>query len=406
MKRKVINIYGGGAATLFLLSKLSNPQDFEINLFTNKSTIGRKFLVAGKGGFNLTNACDSQDLHLYYQPSSFLKKAFNSYDNKEFISYLKEIGIPTYIGSSNRVFPEKGIKPIQVLDAFKDTFPKTVKIYYNHIFNGFTPKGVLVKSNNLDKEYQADFYIFALGGASWSKTGSSGDWLQFFNTEGIRTFPFTSCNCGIELSKRYVEFCNQYQGNAIKNVHVNYNEYDIKGEFNITKYGLEGNAIYPLSMYISREQRKNNSSEKTFNIDFKPQWTKEKLIAKILEKTNESSFNISQILKSLNLSKPVIQFIKAGTDKSNWTIDNLPNLIKNYSVLYSKRRPIEEAISSSGGIDIAEFTENFELLKKPGYFCLGEMADWDTKTGGFLLQACYSMASVCASHLIMKAKNS
>lgn len=401
MNRNVINIYGGGATAIFFLSKLENYSDYHINLYTNKSTIGSKFLVAGKGGFNLTNACLAENLPSFYVPSHFLKSALIKYNNQDFIEHLKHIGIPTFIGSSKRVFPLQGIKPIEVLNAFKKSFTENVQIFYNYNFIGFTPKGIKIQHQEKELELEADYHIFALGGASWSVTGSKGDWLQYFTKEKIKTQPFSSCNSGIELDHQFQEFCDLYQGKSIKNIDIHFQNQKIKGEFNITSYGLEGNAIYPLSLYITRHFRENSDDKKDFFIDFKPQWSKEKIENKIL---NSSSPNITKALKSLNLSKESIQFIKAGTSKSDWKLDNIANLVKAFKVKFSKLRNIEESISSSGGIDINELNQRFELIKKPTYYCLGEMVDWDTRTGGFLLQACYSMASTLANHLNSKIK--
>lgn len=395
MRIKTVNIYGGGAASIFFLSQFTDSQQFSFKLFTNASSIAKKFLVAGKGGFNLTNSCKNHNLIDKYLPSHCLETVLKKYDHNDFIKYLEEIGVPTFTGSSGRIFPEKGIKPIQVLNAFKKSFPSQLEIYLRHDFQGFTPKGVLIENEEVVKEYEADYHIFALGGASWTVTGSTGKWTEAFMTESVKIEPFRSCNTGIELPAEYGAFLENNQGKSIKNISITFNEQRIDGEFNITKYGLEGNAIYPLSMYGIRQARAQKNEEITFSVDFKPQWSDDKLRKEIFLKND----NLSSALKRIKLSKTSIQFLKSNCSKDDWTKDNLVTLIKNFTIQSKGFRPIEEAISSSGGIGISELTEHFELHKKENHFCLGEMVDWDTMTGGYLLQACYSMAKHLAVHL-------
>ena len=395
MSKKVINIYGGGAATIFFLARMRDQESYTFNVYTNKSTLGRKFLVAGKGGFNLTNDCPPEKLPPYYLPQAILQDKLKTYDNKEFVDFLTRIGIPTYTGSSRRIFPKKGMKPIEVLQAFKDYFPAGTNINFDCDFVGFAPKGVRVKSADEERIVEADFHVFALGGASWTITGSKGEWLKAFHEIDVKTHPFQPANCGLELPDSYADFCNDHQGEAIKNISISYNDQVILGEFNITATGLEGNAIYPISTLLARDSREKELETHTVFIDLKPQWSEEKLA----EKLKFRSDTLSKILRQLKFSKSAISLLKATVPKEHWNVDMIGFYLKKLPISFASFRPIDEAISSSGGIDVGEVDDNFELKKRPNTFCIGEMIDWDTRTGGFLLQACYSMAAHLASFL-------
>ena len=202
--KKQIAILGGGPSA-FLLAAFLDAKKFKITIYEKNKTVGRKFLVAGKGGFNLTHSEPTEQLIKRYTSNDFLDKALLHFTNTDFRNWLDQIGIPTYVGSSKRVYPKEGIKPIEVLSAIlKHLKEKGVIIKYEHTFSDWDNHNNPI-INNIS--LQTDYTIFSLGGGSWKVTGSDGSWLDTFSKKGIKTKPFQASNCGykIDWSSNFIE---------------------------------------------------------------------------------------------------------------------------------------------------------------------------------------------------------
>lgn len=386
MGKKKIIIIGGGAAGLMAADRLCD--DFEIAIYDKGKTIGRKFLVAGNGGFNLTNKVEGEDLAQHYLPHYFLEKALLKNDSSKMRSWLSNLGIPSFIGTSGRVFPEKGIKPAQVLKKIKDRLvEKGVNFFFHHEFIGFNEKcNCIVTTDESEIILDADYYIFSLGGASWSKTGSDGKWITTFEKIGIKTVPFQASNCGLNIEWPD-HFKTHHSGKPLKNISISIDDFEVKGEAIITEYGLEGNAIYPLTWKIREAFSKGNTP--TINIDFKPLNTREQLLQKIKNKPPKTK----AFAQALNLNSTQVALIKSFSEKKYFLEPSVfITSVKHLQIPIQSLRPMEEAISTVGGIDLDEVNSNFSLKKHPSIFVIGEMLDWDAPTGGFLLQGCFSMA--------------
>ena len=390
--KKQITIIGGGPSA-FLLASFLDAEKFTINIYEKNKTVGRKFLVAGKGGFNLTHSESIDQLIKRFTPINFLDKALLNFTNIDFRNWLDQIEIPTYIGSSKRVFPEKGIKPIEVLNAIlKSLKKKGVIITYNHTFSDWDPKGNPIINN---KTIATDYTVFSLGGGSWKVTGSDGMWLDTFSKKGIKTKVFQASNCGYKIDWKS-NFIQKHEGTPLKNIAISCNNIIQKGEAVITKFGLEGNAIYGLSPEIRAQL--NAISKATVFIDFKPSLTLENILSKI----KKSIFkNTTQILKKeLKLSPSQIDLLKTYLSKESYlNIESLAKNIKKFPLELIETASIDEAISTVGGIDLNAISKNFELKKMPNQFCIGEMLDWDVPTGGYLLQASASIGVYLAKYL-------
>ncbi len=386
MGKKKIIIIGGGAAGLMAADRLCD--DFEIAIYDKGKTIGRKFLVAGNGGFNLTNKVEGEDLAQHYLPHYFLEKALLKNDSSKMRSWLSNLGIPSFIGTSGRVFPEKGIKPAQVLKKIKDRLvEKGVNFFFHHEFIGFNEKcNCIVTTDESEMILDADYYIFSLGGASWSKTGSDGKWITTFEKIGIKTVPFQASNCGLNIEWPD-HFKTHHSGKPLKNISISIDDLEVKGEAIITEYGLEGNAIYPLTWKIREAFSKGNTP--TINIDFKPLNTREQLLQKIKNKPPKTK----AFAQALNLNSTQVALIKSFSEKKYFLEPSVfITSVKHLQIPIQSLRPMEEAISTVGGIDLDEVNSNFSLKKHPSIIVIGEMLDWDAPTGGFLLQGCFSMA--------------
>ncbi|MFT7052139.1 MAG: putative flavoprotein (TIGR03862 family) [Psychroserpens sp.] len=391
MKKQIVIIGGGPSA--FLLAAFLDAKKFNITIYEKNKTSGRKFLVAGKGGFNLTHSEPIEQLIKRYTPNEFLDKALLDFTNIDFRNWLDQIGIPTRIGSSKRVYPKDGIKPIEVLNTIlKSLKEKGVIIKYEHTFSNWDDNSNPVINN---ETIPTDYTIFSLGGASWKVTGSDGNWLDTFSKKGIKTKIFQASNCGYQIDWKH-HFIEKHEGFPLKNISISCDNSIQKGEAVITKFGLEGNSIYGLSPQI-REQL-NANSKATILVDFKPSLTLENIKYKIKSSKYRTTTEI--LKKELKLSTPQIDLLKTYLSKESYlNSELLTNKIKKFPLEIINTASIDESISTVGGVDLDAISENFELKNMSNQFCIGEMLDWDAPTGGYLLQASASTGVYLAKHL-------
>lgn len=393
--KKTISIIGGGSASLFLAAFL-DVKKFEITIYEKNKTAGRKFLVAGKGGFNLTHSAPILELTKQYTPNDFLKDSLVSFTNDDFRNWLKTIGIPTYVGSSKRVYPKEGIKPITVLNALLNHLKgKGIIFKYEHTFSGWNAEDNLIVN---DKIISSDYSVFSLGGKSWKITGSDGSWLKTFQKKGVKTAPFEASNCAFHIDWRS-EFISQNEGNPLKNIAIYCSGKMQKGEAVITKLGLEGNAIYGLSPYIRKLLKTQEKA--IIYVDFKPTLTLESVADKIIKSPFK---NTTQVLKKeLKLSNSQVQLLKIYLSKEVYLDSELLSKhIKRFPLEIIALGSLDAAISTVGGIDLNAVDENYQLHKITNQFCIGEMLNWDAPTGGYLLQACASSGVYLAKYLNKK----
>jgi hypothetical protein len=394
--QKKIAIIGGGPAALILAAQLDTSK-YRVTLYEKMGTIGRKFLVAGKGGFNLTHSEDRNLMIQRYLPKSFFKKLIRHFDNNDLREWLAALGIATFVGSSKRVFPIKGIKPIDVLNAIKKKIAKNkVEIKTEFEWLGWNVENqLLFNTKKGEISVEADFIVFALGGASWAKTGSDGSWAQLFQKKGIIILPFQPSNCAYKIVWKN-DFIQKNEGRPLKNISVRCGDHYKKGEVVLTKFGMEGGAIYALSPEI-RTQLNTKQHAEIF-IDLKPTLTIEEVISKLNQPRKTNSWT-QHIETQLKLNKTSVSLIKNYVSKDNFkNSEKLAFLIKNLQLDIEDFAPIDEAISTVGGISLNEIDENFQLKKLPNHYVVGEMLDWDAPTGGYLLQACFSMGEYLADH--------
>lgn len=393
--KKTIVIVGGGASAIACAAHLDQTK-YHIHIFEKNKALGRKLLVAGKGGFNLTHSEKVETFIKRYTPADFLKKTLLEFSNDDLLKWLEEIGIPTYVGSSKRVYPLPGIKPVEVLKAMENVLEqKSVQIHFNKTWLGWENSNRLVFQDG--ETIETDYVVFALGGGSWSVTGSDGSWLSLFKEKGIKTTAFQASNCAYKFNWKN-DFINQYAGSPLKNIAISCentpNKWQ-KGEVVITQFGLEGNAIYALSPIIRKEIALNGKAK--IYIDFKPSLSLEDVQHKLLDHRHK---NISLALKlDLKLSPAQIAVLKTVVSKDHFiNASVLAEFIKKVPLTITGSGALNEAISTVGGISLDEVSNNFELKAMKNHYCIGELLDWDAPTGGYLLQACFSMGVHLAKH--------
>lgn len=381
-----IAIIGGGPAGLMAAETLAPHA--QVHLYEHGKHIGRKFLVAGQGGFNLTNQATGVELLKYYAPSGFLDAALNAFGTEELRAWLAALGIPTYTGTSGRVFPAKGIKPIDVLERIHArVLERGAQVHTEHAFIGFGTNGsVLLENRQGPVTLEADHVIFALGGASWPVTGSTGIWPSLFKSIGVGVCPFRSSNCGLEIA--WPEALLTHEGKPLKNVRITAGDRSAWGEATLTRHGLEGNAIYPVVPAI-----REGATE--LLLDLKPESSPERLVERIGHKAAR------HFGEATGLNRAQLALVKAFTPKDVFASpQRFAEGIKNLHLPVSGLRPVGEAISTVGGIPVEALHPNFTFKQWPQFSAIGEMVDWDAPTGGFLLQGCFAMGRYAAQRLL------
>lgn len=385
-------IIGGGPAALLLAAHLDTRR-YRVTLHEQQKTVGRKFLVAGDGGLNLTYAEPLDQLVARYSPAGLLAPALRTFTNRDLRDWLATLGISTFVGSSGRVFPDGAYKPYQVLDRIVAAVEANgVVMRTESRWTGWTTDGALQFADGTI--HDPAITVFALGGASWRVTGSDGSWRQPFEARGIDVTPFRSANCafGIDWPSSFRE---AHAGRPLKNIALRYQQVRTTGELTVTDFGLEGNAIYPLSEYL--QAALTHGATPTVELDLKPMLT----VARILDKLKNRNRKPSETLRrDLRLDRTALALLKQFTDRATFLDkQQLTTRIKALPLRITAAGPLDEAISTIGGVAQDEVDAQFQLKKQPGTYVIGEMLDWYAPTGGYLLQGCFSMGVALAKHL-------
>jgi len=377
-----------------MLASHIDTDKYTVTIYDKKKGVGRKFLVAGEGGLNLTFNSSVEDLVLQYSPSSFMAPFVEQFTQQDLTQWLAQVGVPTFIGSSNRVFPELGLKPIEVLNKIvKHLESRGILFELGTEWTGWNKAGELTFADKAD--VSTDCTVFALGGASWKVTGSDGQWFDIFEKQKVKSVPFKAANCafGVKWEKNFI---TTHAGKPLKNISLAFKRTKAKGELVVSEFGLEGNAIYALSEKIQKTLAKEKTA--LVHLDLKPNMTK----AQVLTKYNKSKLTkVTDILKEdLKLDRSSVALLKQFTDKETFmNPDLLAAAIKSIPIMLTAVDDIDKAISTLGGISLTAVDENLQLKKIPNTYAIGEMLNWYAPTGGYLLQGCFSMGFALAKHL-------
>ena len=358
-----IAVIGGGPAGL-RAAEVAAGMGRKVAVFDGKPSVGRKFLVAGKGGLNLTHGGSLETFVSNYVGERDWECLLRDFSNHDLREWCHGLGLETFEASSGRVYP-KALKGAPVLRAWLARLREMrVEIRPKHLWQDLLPGNTLRFADGT--EVLAKAIVFALGGGSWPKTGSDGGWVEKFHELGIGCEPLVSSNCGWECEWS-PEVLAAAEGLPIKNIHVRAGAKSVAGELLLTRYGLEGGAIYALGGEL------RIMPEPFIEIDFKPTFSAAQLAAKPI--------------KFWKLSKPAAALLFASRIEEP---AQLAKAAKAFRLSLLRPRPLAEAISSAGGIRWDELDENLMLRKFPGVFVCGEMIDWDAPTGGYLLQAAFA----------------
>jgi len=385
-----IAIIGGGPSGL-RAAEVAAIKGASVTLFDAKPSVGRKFLVAGKSGLNLTNTAETEEFLAQYSGQSFPVERWRSYlqsfDNSHLIDWASELGVETFAASSGKVFPlSKKAAPLlrrwvlrlrELGVTFRMKHEWTnLKLENDGVELEFLNEGLAVRES-------FDAVILAMGGASWPQTGSTGTWASILKKHAIEIVPFQSANCGWECAWT-TDTLEQAEGQPLQNLHVSANGVQLTGELVVTRYGFEGTPLYSLGPVL------RGMDSPTIEIDFKPTFTEERLVAK-MESARRDFYKEAGLRWKLNEAACAIirQF--------HGEFDNAAALAKAAKccrIALTQTRPIDEAISSAGGVAWTELDDTLMLKNLPGVYCAGEMIDWEAPTGGFLIQGCFATGNV------------
>jgi uncharacterized flavoprotein (TIGR03862 family) len=345
----------------------------------------RKFLLAGRGGLNLTHSEPLETFLPRYGPSvDRLLPAIQAFPPETLRSWAAGLGEETFIGSSGRVFP-KSFKATPILRAWLRRLRELgVGFVPRSRFLGFDEDGAFrFMGLSGETSVQAAAVVFALGGASWPRLGADGGWVEAFRIVGIAVTPLKPANCGflVDWSPRIRE---TFAGAPLKNIALSHAEMRVRGEAMVTGGGLEGGAIYALSASL-REAIATHGSM-TVRIDFKPDLSEAALAARLKRKPGQS---LSTLLrKGAGLTPAAIAVLREAGPLPE--VEALASHVKNCALRLVGTAPIAKAISAAGGVSWSEIDRDFMLRKRPGVFVAGEMIDWEAPTGGYLLQASFA----------------
>jgi len=397
--KKVI-VVGAGPAGLMAAEVLSTA-GVSVQLIDAMPSVGRKFLLAGKGGLNLTHSEPAEIFATRYG-SSFveMQTLLNRFGQEDVRLWAKSLGIETFVGSSGRIFPAQ-MKAAPLLRAWLQRLrhPKKgqgVQFFMRHRWLGWAPGAksteLLLESSSGEVTLQADAVVLALGGASWPRLGSNGAWTGLLQAHGVALAPLLPSNCGFDCHWSAF-FIEHFAGQALKSVAIRFcnaqgQVFQRKGEFVVTSSGVEGSLIYSVSSLLRDEILQHG--EATFYLDLLPDIAPESVLAELQHPRGSRS--LSNHLKSrLRLEGVKLALLYEILNKADMHAPvTLAKAIKALPLTMRATRPIEEAISTAGGVKFEAMTPNLMLNALPGIFCAGEMLDWEAPTGGYLLTGCLS----------------
>jgi uncharacterized flavoprotein (TIGR03862 family) len=307
-------------------------------------------------------------------------------------AWAQELGIETFVGTSGRVFPVS-MKASPLLRAWlKRLQEQGVTIHTRHKWIGWNEDQALrFETEQSEKAIKADAVILALGGGSWRRLGSDGAWVDWLKQAGVEVEALKSANCGFDVA--WSEFFKEkYQGQPLKSIVLSFEAFRQQGEFVVTKHGVEGSLIYACSALLRDAIAASGITN--LQLDLLPHLAREDVVSK-LSKPRGSKTMASQLEKTVGIKGVKAGLLREFISKDDFgNIEKLADAIKNLSIPLVAPRPIDEAISSAGGVLFEELDEHLMLRKMPGVFCAGEMLDWEAPTGGYLLTACFASGRV------------
>ncbi|WP_341314162.1 TIGR03862 family flavoprotein [Paraburkholderia sp. IMGN_8] len=399
-----VAVIGGGPAGLMAAEALAQQHGLQVDVYDAMPSVGRKFLMAGKGGMNITHSEPLEPFLGRYGPRrQQITPLLDAFGPDALRAWLHELGVETFVGSSGRVFPTD-MKAAPMLRAWLHRLREAgVRFHMRHKWIGWDEQGNSAAPHALRfatpdgaRTVTCDAVVFALGGASWPRLGSDAAWVPLMSAREVPVTPLRPANCGFDADwSPYLR--ERFAGQPVKPVaiaitDIDKNVHNRQGEILLTETGLEGSLIYALSAAI--RERILADGDVTITLDLAPGLTLERIVTEVTRPRGSRSMS-SHLQGRIGIGGVKLALLHEILSKEAFADTNhLAQAIKALPVRLTRARPIEEAISTAGGIPFEALDPQLMIERLPGAFCAGEMLDWEAPTGGYLLTACFASGLV------------
>src|ERR1700704_1277110 len=392
LSKTQVAIIGAGPAGLMAAEVLAQAGQ-GVTVYDAMQSAGRKFLMAGRGGLNLTHSeALPAFLTRYGVAKEHLGPAIEALPPDNLREWSEALGQPTFVGSSGRVFP-LAFKASPLLRAWLRRLDAMgVQFALRHRWTGWDENGrLLFQTPDGQRNVEARATVLALGGASWPRLGSDGAWVETLGSKGVTISPLRPANCGFTVAWSDI-FRDRFEGHPLKGVALTFGPHSVRGEVMVTRTGIEGGAVYAFSAVL--REAIANSGQATLRIALRPDLKMQDLIARLSGPRGKQSFS-NWLRKAAHLSPVSIGLLQEAAIASDVSLssrspESLAGLINAVPVELNGLAPIARAISTAGGISFSEIDADFMIRRLPGIFAAGEMLDWEAPTGGYLLQAAFA----------------
>ena len=399
-----VAIIGGGPAGL-MAAETVRAAGHQVDVYEAKGSPGRKFLIAGKGGLNLTHS-DAHDVFVarYRERASEVGAWLADFDGPALRDWALGFGVETYVGSSGRVFPvDRKAAPL-LRGWVRRLKEQGVRLHVQHRWTGWADDGALrFETPEGEVTVQADAVVLAMGGGSWPQLGSDAAWVAPLAARGIDMAPLQSANCGFDVDWT-AYFRDRQAGAPLKPLVAHWVALDgqprtLQGECVISADGIEGSLIYAMAADLRDTLARDGAV--TLHLDLLPGQTEAQLLDKLQRPRQGRSFG-EHLRRQLGLGgvKSALLFEVLGKDAGQLPADRIAAALKRLPLSLLRPRPMAEVISTAGGVRLEALDAQLMLRQMPGTFCAGEMLDWEAPTGGYLLTACYASAKRAADGVI------
>lgn len=389
-----IAVIGGGPAGL-MAAEAAAEAGAAVTVFEAKPTAGRKLLMAGKSGLNITHAEGKGAFDARYGAArARLQSALDGLDADALRDWCAVLGVETFVGSSGRVFP-KAMKASPLLRAWlRRLGGQGVQLAVNHRWVGFDGQSLAFETPSGRMLERFDAVVLALGGASWPELGSDAAWVPWLEDRGVAVTPFRPANCGFEVDWSPI-FADRFAGEPVKAVIATIDAGSMPGEFVVSRWGVEGSLVYAHAAAL--RDRLESAGSAALVLDLAPGRSQDKLAQDLTRQSSKSSFS-NRLRKGAGLDGVKLGLLRELVpDVASRSPEELAGIIKALPLPVQRARPIARAISVAGGVAWQGVDDSLMLTAMPGVFVCGEMLDWEAPTGGYLLTACMATGRVAGA---------